>query len=151
VRICSGAGCLRAVPDDVRFCDECKPQPILSTDDIRVHTLTDREKYAFLYSSPRWTKLRALVIRSQPMCARCRCALSVIVDHVVPAGIAVVQAQDSGRFMYKLAGFFLRSNLQGLCRACHYTKTLEDKTHTGPWDDVVEREQRQAKRVWSFG
>ncbi len=153
MRICSGAGCLRAVPDDVRFCDECKaeqaiPQPV---DDIRVHTLTDREKYCFLYSCARWTKLRTLVIRSQPMCSRCQKALSTIVDHIVPAGVAVAQAQESGLFHYRFAGFFLRYNLHGLCRSCHYVKTIEDKTHTGPWADVIAREQHQPKRVWSFG
>jgi hypothetical protein len=27
MRVCSGPGCLRAVRDTVRFCDECKPIP----------------------------------------------------------------------------------------------------------------------------
>ena len=150
MRICSGAGCLRVVADDVRYCDECKPQPVLSTDDIRIHTLTDREKYHFLYSSARWTKLRDLVVKSQPMCARCRLRLSVIVDHVVPAGIAIAPAQDCGYSVYKFAGFFLRSNLQGLCRECHYLKTLSDKMHTGAWPNVVEQDANAPKRVWSF-
>ena len=150
MRICSGAGCLRAVPDDVRFCDECAAQAQPQPDDIRVHTLADREKYGFLYSSARWVKLRALVIRSQPMCARCHRALSVIADHIVPAGVSIAQAQASGLFLYKFAGFFLRSNLHGLCRSCHYVKTIEDKTHAGPWPDVIAREH-QPKRVWSFG
>jgi len=48
------------------------------------------------------------------------------------------------------AGYFFESNLQGLCRSCHGVKTLEDKIHTGPWPDVVEREQLAPKKVWTF-
>jgi hypothetical protein len=42
------------------------------------------------------------------------------------------------------------SNLQGLCRSCHYDKTLEDKTYTGDWPDVVAIERLAPKKVWSF-
>jgi 5-methylcytosine-specific restriction endonuclease McrA len=150
VRVCSGAGCLRAVPDDVRFCDECKPKPVDTTDEIRTHTLADRERYAFLYSSKRWTIVRNLVVRSQPMCARCQRKLTEIVDHVVPAGVAVTQAQESGKYLAKYEGFFLRSNLQGLCRSCHWTKTEEDKAHSGHWPNVVEIQEARAKRLYTF-
>lgn len=148
MRICSGPGCLRAVPDDVRFCDECKPKAAIE-DGISEHTITDRVRYAFLYSSARWQRLRARVVREQPMCARCGRQLTAIVDHVVPAGVAVAQARES-KSAWKWWGFFLRSNLQGLCRACHLQKTIEDKTHTGPWPDVVAREARTEKRRWTF-
>lgn len=143
MRLCSGAGCGRAVPDDVRFCDACKAERDTdahkTTGDIRVHTLTDRIKYAFLYSSARWTKLRNIVIRSQPLCSRCRIRLSSIVDHTVPAGVAIAECQASGRFVDRWAGFFLKSNLQGLCRECHYQKTEEDKAHGSTWPSVLER------------
>jgi 5-methylcytosine-specific restriction endonuclease McrA len=151
MRICSGAGCLRVVDDGIRFCDECKPQATTTTDDIRIHTLTDREKYAFLYSSSRWTRLRNLVIRSQPFCARCGNNISEIVDHIIPAGIAIVQASESGLYVDRYAGFFMRSNLHGLCRECHFKKTTEDKTHVGAWPSVVQADSLKAKRVWSFG
>lgn len=149
MRVCSGAGCLRAVADDVRYCDECLPQ---TNDDgaIREHTLADRVRYGFLYQSQRWQRLRALVVRQQPMCCRCRVRLTAIVDHAVPAGVAVAQAQQSGKIMGKYAGFFIRSNLQGLCRVCHAAKTIEDKAHTGAWPDVLERDERQPKRTWTF-
>ena len=150
MRICSGPGCLRAVEDNVRFCDECKPVTAAS-DEIRVHTLTDREKYAFLYSSARWTRLRGVVAREQPMCAVCQRRLTEIVDHVVPAGIAIVQASESGLYVDRHAGFFLRSNLQGLCRECHYQKTVADKTHIGQWPSVLKQSNTKAKRLWSFG
>jgi 5-methylcytosine-specific restriction endonuclease McrA len=149
VRICSGPGCLRAVSDGVRFCDECKPQAA-DGDGIRSHTWTDRERYAFLYSGARWTKLARQVTADQPLCARCGQRLTALIDHVVPAGVAVQQAADSGRYFYRYAGFFLRSNLQGLCRPCHIQKTIEDKAHTGPWLSVVEREQKAKRKVWTF-
>ena len=97
MRICSGAGCLRVVADDVRFCEECRPQPT-ATDETHVHTYADRERYAFLYSSKRWMKLRDVVARAQPLCQRCHSQLTAIVDHIVPVGVAIVQAQVSGRF-----------------------------------------------------
>jgi hypothetical protein len=84
------------------------------------------------------------------MCAMCNRALSEICDHIIPAEIAVMQAQLSGRFLDRWAGYFIRSNLQGLCRPCHYTKTCSDKLHTGPWADVVERDRLTQKKVWSF-
>ena len=150
VRICSGAGCLRAVDDEVRFCDECKPvRP--DTDGMREHTLTDRERYAFLYSGTRWQRTRAAVVAKAPLCEHCQRRPTEIVDHVVPAGVAVTQAKDSG--LYKTdrwAGFYFRSNLQGLCRMCHIQKTIDDKTHTGAWPDVVEAERTAPKRRWSF-
>ena len=151
MRVCSGAGCLRAVQDGVRYCDECKPTPLSVPDDIRVHTLSDREKYAFLYSSPRWQRVRALALAACPLCARCNLAITEIIDHIVPAGVAIVQARDSGLYIAdRYAGFFLLSNLQGLCRSCHWTKTEEDKAHTGPWMDAIAREAAAPKRRWSF-
>ena len=151
MRICSGAGCLRVVADDVRWCDECKPQSSTDTDDIRVHTLSDRIKYAFLYSSARWTRLRGSVARAQPFCARCHNRITVIVDHAVPAGVAIVQVQQSGKYgVDKWAGFFMRSNLQGLCRECHYIKTEEDKAHVGVWPDVLEKDALTTKHVFTF-
>ncbi len=150
MHICSGAGCLRVVEEDVRFCDECKPATTVS-DDIRTHTLADRDKYHFLYSSARWQRLRAVVIRAQPFCAQCGNRVSAIVDHIVPAGIAILQASESGLYVDRYAGFFMRSNLQCLCRECHYTKTNADKAHVGPWPSVIAQKDTSTKRRWSFG
>ena len=82
------------------------------------------------------------------MCARCNLALSAnIADHIVPAGVAVQQARDSGRYPYdKYAGYYLLSNLQGLCRPCHGVKTLEDKAHVGPWPEQWLRRKRRHQR-----
>ncbi|MDR3764435.1 MAG: HNH endonuclease signature motif containing protein [Acidobacteriota bacterium] len=85
------------------------------------------------------------------MCARCRCKLSVIVDHIVPIGVAIVQAQDSGLYkMDKYAGAYIMSNLQGLCRVCHRAKTDEDKRHSGQWPDVCAKDTLAPKKVWFF-
>jgi 5-methylcytosine-specific restriction endonuclease McrA len=150
MRVCSGSGCLRAVADGVRFCDECKPSNAAS-DGIRTHSQTDREQYAFLYSGPRWQRLRVQVIKEHPICDRCQLSISTIADHIVPAGVAIVQAQESRLYPAdKYAGFYLKSNLQGLCAPCHRVKTIEDKTHSGPWLDVIAREQAAPKRVWTF-
>lgn len=150
MRICSGSGCLRTIEDSERFCDECKPVTAIP-DGGREHSVTDRDRYAFLYSSARWQRVRGLAIRACPLCAVCKLAISEIVDHIVPAAIAVQQAQLSGRYPTdRHAGYFLTSNLQGLCRSCHGLKTVEDKTHIGPWPDVVEKEALMPKRKWFF-
>jgi len=153
MRLCSGPGCGRAVPEDIRFCDECKEErgvPVRS-DGIRNHSTAYDAELDALRKGTRWQSVRRRVLQRDPFCKRCERSVAEICDHIVPAGVAIAQAQASGRFPHdKWAGYFLRSNLQGLCRPCHYTKTIEDKTHTGPWPDVVETEDRAPKKVWTF-
>jgi 5-methylcytosine-specific restriction endonuclease McrA len=149
MRLCSG--CQTKVPDTVRFCDTCQAErtPVVSTG--KQHTTSDRERYAFLYASERWKRnVQPKAMRLYPLCARCS-AVTELIDHVVPAGEAIRQAQVSGLYpLSKYAGFYFISNLQGLCRSCHFTKTIEDKTHDGPWPDVVAKEQARPRKVWSF-
>lgn len=162
MRVCSGAGCLRTVPDDVRFCPVCAPKA--EPDDgirsytpaepegIREHSTADRDRLGHLYGGPRWKKhTQPAVLRRDPICKRCDKDLSTIADHVVPASEAIRQAQASGRWpLNAVAGFYLMSNLQGLCRSCHKLKTDEDKAHSGPWPDVVAKELTAPKKKWSF-
>lgn len=150
MRVCSGPGCLRKVADDVRFCDECRPaRPAANPG--RVHTSGYDAELDRLRKSPRWQRTRAVVAKRDPICKRCDRALTEIVDHVVPAREAITQAQLSGLYrLDKHAGYFFVSNLQGLCRACHWVKTNEDKLHTGQWPDVVAAEQAQPKRRFTF-
>ena len=154
MRICSGAGCGRKVADDVRFCDECKTEHTHTDDGIRSqsNSNTDRDRYAELYGCNRFQDYcRPRTLQRDPFCKRCGIAPSVICDHVVPAHEAIRQVQESGRFPYSPnAGFFLLSNLQGLCRSCHGFKTSEDKQHQGPWPSVLEAEDRAPKKKWSF-
>lgn len=151
MRMCSG--CQTKVEDSVRFCDACKaergtPEP----DGIKQHTVSDRVRYAFLYSHRRWhAQIRPRALRKHPFCSRCQIAVSEIIDHIVPAGEAIRQAQESGRFPFdKWAGFFLLINLCGLCRKCHAVKTEEDKAHIGAWPSVIEANDAAPKKRWSF-
>jgi len=116
-----------------------------------VHTTAYTAELDALRKGTRWQRVRDIAIKRCPLCARCQLALSEIVDHIVPAGVAVQQARDSGRYpLDRYAGYYLLSNLQGLCRPCHYAKTLEDKTHVGEWPDVVLTELAAPKKKWVF-
>jgi 5-methylcytosine-specific restriction endonuclease McrA len=150
MRLCSG--CQTKVPDKVRFCQACRAERATpTTDGLRLHTTGYDALLDRLRKSLRWQKLRALIVSRQPFCQRCQAAMTEIVDHIVPALVAIQQAQESGRWPYdKYAGYFLQTNLQGLCRSCHGVKTLEDKAHVGPWPSVVEAFDAAPKRTWTF-
>jgi 5-methylcytosine-specific restriction protein A len=154
VRLCSGPGCRRAIPDGKRFCDECQPCAVVSSDDIRAHSRNDGgydAELKHLNKGTRWQGIRRRVVMKHPLCARCQERISEIVDHIVPAAEAIQQARDSGRYPCdKNAGYYLISNLQGLCRECHGKKTAEDKAHVGPWPSVVDAEDRAPKKRWTF-
>ena len=153
MRVCSGPGCLRAVRDAVRFCDECKPVRVAddALSGIKDHTSGYDAELDRLHQGTRWRTVRVAIIKRDPICKRCDLSISEIVDHVVPAREAVSQARLSGLYPFdKYAGYFIRSNLMGLCRRCHGVKTTEEKAHVGPWPDIVAAEQAAPKRVWSF-
>lgn len=59
-------------------------------------------------SSSRWRKLRAAVLRDEPLCRTCG-ALATEVDHIVPVAEGGEELQ--------------RDNLQPLCHPCHARKT----------------------------
>lgn len=151
MRLCGK--CQTKVEDNVRFCDACTTErgKTVASDDIRQHTVSDRVTFAFLYASDRWKRsVQPKAMKLYPLCARCS-AITQLIDHVVPAGEAIRQAQVSGRYpLSKYAGFYFISNLQGLCAPCHGIKSLEDKRHIGTWPDAVAKEQQQPKKVWSF-
>jgi hypothetical protein len=149
MRICSGAGCLRTIPDGARFCAECQPVQV-APDGIREHGTGYTDELDRQRKSPKWQGVRARAMQRHPFCARCN-EVTEIIDHIVPAGVAVQQVRDSGRYpLDPWLGYYLASNLQGLCRKCHYAKTLEDKTHVGPWDSVLDAEDRAPKKRWTF-
>ncbi len=152
MRLCSSPGCARAIPNDARYCDACNAANTrTNTDGIKQHTSGYTVELDKLRTGSRWQRVREIAINRCPICARCQIRISEIVDHLVPAGIAVQQAQDSGAYPYdRWAGYYLLSNLQGLCRPCHYRKTDEDKQHVGPWPDVVAKEQAAPRRRWAF-
>src|SRR6202044_3886964 len=140
MRLCSG--CQTKVEDHVRFCDACRAErtPVVVSDDIRSNSVVRYDgaydaELDHLNKGTRWQqKTRPAVLRRDPMCKRCDIAVSVIVDHIVPAAIAIAQAIASKLWPCdKYAGYYLTSNLQGLCRLCHAAKTAEDKAHVGAW------------------
>lgn len=150
MRLCSG--CQTKVPDDVRFCDECRAERTKpAQDDLREHGNKYDAEISQIERGPRWQRVRKRVIQRDVLCKRCGNRPSIIADHIVPAQVAIQQARASGKYPFDLwAGYYLMSNLQGLCRQCHYTKTLEDKTHVGPWPDAVTTEQAAPKKQWTF-
>ena len=150
MKLC-GKGCGSKIPDDARCCDSCKAERGIAPDAVKVHTTGYTAELDKLRKSPLWQRIRIVIVRRDPMCVRCGIAVTEIVDHVVPAAVAIMQARASGRYPYSPnAGYFFKSNLQGLCRSCHGVKTLEDKAHAGEWPDVVAIEAAAPKKKWSF-
>jgi 5-methylcytosine-specific restriction endonuclease McrA len=154
MRLCGGAGCQTAIPENVRYCPACTEErtPKQSDDGIRSNSVSDRERYAFLYKGERWKRnVQPKALKACPMCSRCGIKVSELVDHIVPAGEVIRQAQESGLYPGRpYAGFFFSTNLTGLCRGCHWHKTNEDKMHVGPWPDAVALEQSKPRKVYSF-
>jgi 5-methylcytosine-specific restriction endonuclease McrA len=135
----------------VRFCEECEAERAPQPTEDRTHSTSYDAKLDELRKGAKWQRVRNIAIKRCPLCARCKLAVSEIVDHVVPAREVIAQAQASGLFPYdKYAGYYLMTNLQGLCRPCHWIKTNEDKMHVGPWPDVMEKEAAAPKKVWTF-
>jgi 5-methylcytosine-specific restriction endonuclease McrA len=104
----------------------------------------------------RWNDRRVQVIRRDGACVRCKAAGRPIapieiVDHVIPAQIAIAQAWESQRFgpANKYAGYYLLCNLQGLCRPCHALKTTEDLSRT-MWPNVMDLYDAQPKKTYFF-
>jgi 5-methylcytosine-specific restriction endonuclease McrA len=159
MKLCGSPGCGRTVQDGVRFCHDHVPGSTTGprqhkpagVDGVRVHSNEYDEALDKLRKLPRWQTIRARVASRQPFCKRCDTRVTEIVDHIVPARVAIAQAKASGKYPYDAnAGYFLEGNLQGLCRSCHAVKTQEDKAHVGPWPDVMEMEAARPKKVYSF-
>lgn len=70
----------------------------------------DRREAKAFYRSPAWRRLRASILRSDPLCRDCRAA-----GRYVPA-VDVHHLQDRADFP-ELA--LDPSNLEGLCKGCH--------------------------------
>lgn len=79
-------------------------------------TMARDRNYSKLLNSSRWRKLRAEVLADHPFCADCalqsRAVFASEVHHIIP----IESAKGSGE-QARLA--YSRSNLVGLCTACH--------------------------------
>ena len=161
MKLC-GSGCGSKIPDTAKRCDACererngagdgiKTHVPVGNDGMRSHTSGYDERLDKLRKSARWQKQRASVLSTSPVCADCKAHVAEIVDHIVPAPYAIAQAKESKRWLFDPdAGFFLKINLQGLCRPCHGAKTERDKAHVGPWPNVVEAYDAAPKKKWTF-
>jgi hypothetical protein len=84
----------------------------------RLHPEWRAKTYRWVYSDPRWRRLRAQVRREQPTCARMGCDKRwTDLDHVVAL-------QDGG-------APFDRDNVMGLCHAHHSAKTADEVNERG--------------------
>lgn len=70
-----------------------------------------------VYNTNRWRKLRAIVLKSSPICIICekknRYTSANVVDHIKPI--------NKGGYAWEM------SNLQALCAPCHNSKSAKDK------------------------
>src|SRR6202041_98762 len=142
MRLCGG--CSSKMPDDVKgLCAACKAERQPKDDGIRSnavvsHNGTYDAELDKLNKGTRWQKVRALIVKRDPMCKRCGVARTEMVDHILPAFEVIRQAIASKLWPFeKYAGYYLQCNLQGLCCKCHAIKTAEDKQHVGTWPDVI--------------
>ena len=69
------------------------------------------------YNTRRWRKLRATILKAQPICVMCeqknRYTSANVVDHIEPIN--------------KGGAVWNTSNLQALCTPCHNRKSAKDK------------------------
>lgn len=61
------------------------------------------------YSTPRWRRLRAQVLKEEPLCRVCGVNPSTQADHIIGFG-------EGGPF-------YDRANLRGICGPCHTRRT----------------------------
>lgn len=130
MRICSGVGCGRAIEDGKRYCPECDST---SPNTLKTHSPAARDSgiAGKLYNGKRWQWNRNEIVRLYPICERCHRSLSALCDHVVPSVAAIMQVNADSRTRTHwpfdpAIGFFLRCNLQALCRSCHTKKSNAD-------------------------
>lgn len=112
-RACSESWCPDLAVDGGSKCERHRQQRQREYDQQR------REERPFYWSAA-WRRLRALVLRNEPLCRLCYAkeprvlAIATEVDHIKP----VKQRPD-------LALEF--DNLQPLCKPCHLQKTREEE------------------------
>jgi len=88
---CGYPGCRELVRDGARCPAHTKPSP-------------KRTPHNPLYSTTRWQRLRAVVLRRSPVCTECG-RPATLVDHIVPISEGGEQ--------------FDEANLRPLCAGCH--------------------------------
>jgi 5-methylcytosine-specific restriction endonuclease McrA len=65
------------------------------------------------YNTTAWRKVRSQVLQTYPICCACNRAPSTVADHIAPV---------------RLGGeFWDINNIQGLCAACHNSKSAKER------------------------
>ncbi len=101
---CADRLCPELVPRGTARCDKHKTEHYRRQEASRPR---DRQKrFGRL-----WQKKRAIVLAEEPLCQVCRRAAATECDHIVPVADGGTDA---------------RSNLRGLCKACHSRKTAAE-------------------------
>jgi 5-methylcytosine-specific restriction protein A len=103
-RPCRNAVCPKTTADAGGYCAACRPASGRAEREQRGSSTARGYGYS-------WQQRRARIIQRDPVCASCKRAWSTEVDHVQP------KAQG---------GTDDETNLQGLCKPCHSTKTARE-------------------------
>jgi len=135
MRLCSGAGCGRAVPDNVRHCHECAAEHEHEQKKTRVERgATD--PIMLQYGTARWQKFRRVALARFPFC-ECK-AVAVVADHNIPARLIVEAVRAARLFPFdEWAGFYVLDNIRGRCHSCHNAKTRTEDSMD--WTDELAR------------
>lgn len=147
MRICSGPGCLRPVPNDVRFCSECAVGHV----DTKPHggERARNDEIQTQYTTLRWKKVRYLVLQRSATCAICKRAIVKVVDHIVPSHLIVKVARAESWFpLDPWAAFYIEANLQGVCYACNNVKARAEDSID--WSEQIERLRCKYKQTSMF-
>ena len=115
-RPCKWPGCPAIVAQGVGYCPRhaTKGQKH-QADATRLYDRNRDPRAVAFYRSAEWAQTRAAVLADDPVCCDCRARFARIVDHVVPLLVDWSRRLD-------------RTNLQGLCTACHNRKTAKERS-----------------------
>jgi hypothetical protein len=116
MRLCSGAGCGRALPEDQKYCDECRAEYPTTVDRAANDPIMAQ------YRTARWQKFRKPVLINHPFCRDCP-APATVADHEIPARLILRVAREERWFpIDPWAGFYLAANMVGRCSRCNTVK-----------------------------
>lgn len=115
---CNRPGCRKLINHTETYCDEHTNHNYKEYERIRTSTEEGRE-YKRFYDSKDWRELRYQVLLDcNFICELCNKSEAVIGDHIIPTKV---------RWDLRLD----RENIQGVCKACHNKKTVQDKLEYG--------------------
>jgi 5-methylcytosine-specific restriction endonuclease McrA len=88
--------------------------PIRPTAKIKRKPFANKPAYnQGAYNTQSWRKLRYQILQAYPVCASCQRAPSTVADHITPVRLG--------------GGFWDIKNIQGLCAACHNSKSAKER------------------------